>query len=35
MDVEEASFLNNALAVQASYSTSASQRWHLVYAGDY
>ena len=35
MDVEEASTLNNALAVQASYSTSASQRWRLVYAGDY
>ena len=36
MDIEESSMLNNALAVQANYSsTSASQRWYLEYIGDY
>jgi cytochrome c len=35
MDVEESSTTNNALAVQATYSTRPSQRWRLVYAGNY
>lgn len=36
MDVEESSLTNNALAVQATYSsTRLSQRWRLVYAGYY